>query len=309
MRTAADAALRRYLGDLAPGVDRSFRGKLGLALSGGGFRASLFHIGVLAHLAEQDVLRNVEVLSCVSGGSIVGAYYYLEVQRLLRDTPNARITRDDYVAIVRRMEGKFLRGVQTNIRCQVFGSVVSNLRVLFEPGYTTTRRLGELYESVLYSKVEDGAGNAERHLADLRVTPAGEGADFKPKYDNWRLRAKVPVLVLNATTLNTGHNWQFTGSWMGEPPSTIDSEIEGNYLLRRMYHWEAPRLRDKWLPYRRPSLPTTAGSPGAPSRRRPACPASSSPRAPDLYPVKPSARGRQGLRQQGVASLLSRTAT
>lgn len=31
--------------------------KLGLALSGGGFRASLFHIGVLARLAERDLLR------------------------------------------------------------------------------------------------------------------------------------------------------------------------------------------------------------------------------------------------------------
>jgi hypothetical protein len=144
------------------------------------------------------------------------------------------------------MEHRFLEGVQTNIRCQVFGGVLSNLRALFQPGYTTTRRLGELYESVLYSKVEDGAGKAPRCLADLRVTPPGEGTEFKPKYDNWRLRAKVPVLVLNATTLNTGHNWQFTASWMGEPPSSVDSEIEGNYQLRRMYHWEAPRLRDKW---------------------------------------------------------------
>ena len=54
-------------------------GKVGLALSGGGFRASLFHIGVLARLAELDVLRRVEVLSCVSGGSILGAHYYLEI--------------------------------------------------------------------------------------------------------------------------------------------------------------------------------------------------------------------------------------
>ena len=29
-------------------------GKVGLALSGGGFRASLFHLGVLARLAELD---------------------------------------------------------------------------------------------------------------------------------------------------------------------------------------------------------------------------------------------------------------
>ena len=36
---------------------------------------------VLARLAEMDVLRSVEVLSTVSGGSIVGAHYYLEVKK------------------------------------------------------------------------------------------------------------------------------------------------------------------------------------------------------------------------------------
>ena len=38
-------------------------GKLGIALSGGGFRASLFHIGVLAALAEKDELRKIEIIS------------------------------------------------------------------------------------------------------------------------------------------------------------------------------------------------------------------------------------------------------
>ena len=45
---------------------------LGLALSGGGFRASFFHLGVLARMAELDLLRQVEVLSTVSGGAVIG---------------------------------------------------------------------------------------------------------------------------------------------------------------------------------------------------------------------------------------------
>ena len=32
--------------------------------------------------------------------------------------------------------------------------------------------------------------------------PPGEGPEFKPKYDNWRLRAKVPVLVLHHPPLD-----------------------------------------------------------------------------------------------------------
>ena len=57
------------------------RAKLGLALSGGGFRASFFHLGVLKRLAELDLLRHVEVLSTVSGGSIIGALYILLLKR------------------------------------------------------------------------------------------------------------------------------------------------------------------------------------------------------------------------------------
>ena len=95
-----DTILQALVGATAGGLTRAHIGKVGLALSGGGFRASLFHIGVLARLAECDVLRHVEVLSCVSGGSIVGAYYYLKLRLLLQGKSDAEITRDDYVALV-----------------------------------------------------------------------------------------------------------------------------------------------------------------------------------------------------------------
>jgi hypothetical protein len=72
------------------------------------------------------------------------------------------------------------------------------------------------------------------------VQPVGERADFQPRRDNWRRSAKTPDLVLNATTLNTGHNWRFTASWMGETPSYADDDIDTNYRLRRMYYAEAP---------------------------------------------------------------------
>ena len=54
-------------------VESVLVGKVGLALSGGGFRASLYHLGVLARLAEADLLRHVSAISTVSGGSMVRA--------------------------------------------------------------------------------------------------------------------------------------------------------------------------------------------------------------------------------------------
>jgi predicted acylesterase/phospholipase RssA len=220
--------------------ESAFTGRIGLALSGGGFRAALYHVGVLAKLAEMDLLRKVEALSCVSGGSIVGAHYYLEVRKLLCEKPDQEITKEDYVEVVKRVERDFLAGVQTNIRTRVLANPWTNLRMIFSSNYSRTRRVGELYEKKIFARVKDGEGGKPRWLNELIIRPEGEAPDFHPKNDNWRRAAKVPMLILNATTLNTGHNWQFTATWMGEPPSSIDSEVDGNYRLRRMYYEQAP---------------------------------------------------------------------
>lgn len=51
--------------------------KIGLALSGGGYRAAAYHIGMLRALHKLGVLDKVDVISSVSGGSIIAAYYGL----------------------------------------------------------------------------------------------------------------------------------------------------------------------------------------------------------------------------------------
>lgn len=219
---------------------QSWRGKVGLALSGGGFRASLFHLGVLARLAEMDVLRSVEVLSTVSGGSIVGAHYYLEVQRLLESRADREITRQDYIDLVRRVKDAFCRGVQANMRMRTLTSLKANLKMAFSRRYTRSSRLGELYERHFYDGVDDRRPGQPRPMKDLLITPAGETAPFKPRAHNWRRHAKVPVLLVNATSLNSGHNWQFTGRWMGEPPETFDAGVDMNDRYRRLWYHQAP---------------------------------------------------------------------
>jgi len=48
---------------------------IGLALSGGGSRAIAFHLGCLRALEDLKILKKVGVLSTISGGSLIGAYY------------------------------------------------------------------------------------------------------------------------------------------------------------------------------------------------------------------------------------------
>jgi predicted acylesterase/phospholipase RssA len=236
----ARAVLLEFLGRNVAALDSVIRGKIGVGLSGGGFRASLYHIGVFARLAELDLLRHVEYLSCVSGGSIVGAHLYLEIRHLLHTKGDADITREDYIEIVRRIEKDFLDGVKTNIRTEIAAEWLTNVKMIFLPGYSRTARAGDLYERNIYSRVQDGHGNKPRWLNELKIHPIDEAPGFSPKDHNWRRRAKVPILVLNATSLNTGHNWQFTASWMGEPPAGLNSEVDANYRLRRMYYSDAP---------------------------------------------------------------------
>lgn len=60
-RSAAEASPRRRQG-------------VALCLSGGGYRAALFHLGALLRLHETGWLAQVRLFSSVSGGSIVAAW-------------------------------------------------------------------------------------------------------------------------------------------------------------------------------------------------------------------------------------------
>lgn len=251
-KDAVYAAARECLNILYPNLkmmddDKSlsiaFRGKVGLALSGGGFRAALYHIGVFARLAELDVLRHVEVLSCVSGGSIVGAYYYMLLKREM-ERHGETMSQMHYIHIVREMEATFLSACQKNLRMRIFLNPWDNLRIFFQKDYTRSHRLGELYEKHLYRKIIQNTHPEGKPILmhTLRIRPADvpDGQDFNLKTENWNRRNKVPILVFNATSLNTGHNWQFTASWMGEPPGNIKQDVDAKPRLRRMYYHEAP---------------------------------------------------------------------
>ena len=242
--------LREFVGGNEAGLLTAFSGKVGLALSGGGFRASLFHIGVLARLAELDMLRHVEVLSCVSGGSIIGALYYLKVRELLERKPDNEITPKDYRDLVYDMGEQFTGMIQHNPRMQVFSRVAQLGQ--------RTEEMGKLLDTGLYGPA---AGLKEGDRPELRSLiicpplthdelslPREKRSSFVPKYDNWQRANKVPILIINATTLNTGHNWQFTATFMGESPNQIMPEVDGNERLRRMYFDEKMPEQHRKLP-------------------------------------------------------------
>ncbi|HYX04969.1 MAG TPA: patatin-like phospholipase family protein, partial [Reyranella sp.] len=66
----------------APATTQARQG-IALALSGGGYRAMLFHTGVLIRLNELGLLKQVSRVSSVSGGSISAAYLGLVWKKLV----------------------------------------------------------------------------------------------------------------------------------------------------------------------------------------------------------------------------------
>ncbi|HEX5871222.1 MAG TPA: patatin-like phospholipase family protein, partial [Longimicrobium sp.] len=236
--------IREFFEALLPGAAHAARsamiGKVGLALSGGGFRASFYHLGVLARLAELNVLRHVDVLSCVSGGSIVGACYWLALRRRMLDS--RPLERQDYVDIVNEIIQHFTEAVAGNLREAVqpsWPSVVKRLLWNNHKGAMDPELTAEQLEKRFYEKLIDTEPPVYMH--DLPFTPgdhnpalAGPG-DFHPGKHNWLRANKVPVLVLNATSVNTGHAWQFTPTWMGESPWAVHEEADS-----------IPRLEWSW---------------------------------------------------------------
>jgi NTE family protein len=200
--------------------------KLGLALSGGGFRAAYFHLGVLARLAERGLLRHVEAISTVSGGSILGALYYLHVKNLLEAKPAAEIEDDDYVDLVRDMAGRFDDIGRKNLKARAFLEHPFRNFQLVRRGYSRTNLIGELYEEWLFARVWRGegphapAGAASRpdriEIRALTIVPVGQPPDFDVDEFNAASPAKLPVLLLNAADLTTGHGWRFEALYMGE---------------------------------------------------------------------------------------------
>ena len=243
-RAAAASVIEALLQGADTDVGAVRAGKVGLALSGGGLRASLYHIGVLARLAELDVLRRIDVLSCVSGGSIVGAMYYLAVRSLLMEKASDQISRDDYVDLVRGMIEAFRDGMRGGVRDAEPGKLRAAWRLLTDQGAMDTRKVGEKFEEVFYKRYVPGV--EELWLDEINLEPKDHDPDWKkqgpfnPKRHNWRRRHKVPSLILNATTMNTGHCWQFTTASMGETPFSLHEDVDS-----------VPRLRRAW--YRTPS--------------------------------------------------------
>lgn len=155
--------------DTKPAPQTSEAGQVGLCLSGGGYRAMLFHMGTLWRLNELGQLAKCNHISSVSGGSITAAFMGMQWKKL-----------------------QFVDGVATNFETEVVAPIREMARVrvdipsigtgLFTPG-SIASKVTKAYATHLF-------GDAT--LQDLPDEDAGH-----------------PRFTINATCIRSGVLWRF----------------------------------------------------------------------------------------------------
>lgn len=84
--------------------------KFGFTLSGGGFRATLFHLGVVRFLYDSRLLQKVTHITSVSGGSILAAHLVLYWHRYTGSEESFEAAANEIVDFVQRdIRGKIVR--------------------------------------------------------------------------------------------------------------------------------------------------------------------------------------------------------
>lgn len=124
--------------------------EIALTLSGGGYRASIFHIGVLSylyHLRLDDgsrLLDHITVMSTVSGGTITGMLYLLS------------LAEDDNVP--KHLAGMYDKIVTNNLANYLLQNVAKKKN---DSKLSVIKELGNVYDSVFLN------GNTFQSLYDV----------------------------------------------------------------------------------------------------------------------------------------------
>lgn len=192
--------------------------KLGLALSGGGLRAAFFHVGVLETLADLDRLRRVEIISAVSGGSIVAVMYALRLKQELAKK-GGTLDKQGYVDVVKDIRERLQTGAKKNLRTRLFINPWALLPIMLGK-QSLAGRMGWLFERHFFSPLLNGTHGTHIPLSEL-LTHQQEALDGGIERHNTHQRSKqdgtsTARVFLNATCLNSGWSYLFTANEVGD---------------------------------------------------------------------------------------------
>jgi NTE family protein len=158
---------------------------LALALSGGGYRAMLFHAGVLIRLNEMGLLAKLSRISSVSGGSITAAFLGLKWKDLNFDTTTG--IADNFIPQVIAPLRAFAC-ITVDVKAVLTGALI--------PGISVSDRVIAAYRRFLFGE------------ATLQNLPDDRVPDHSGK--------KPPRFVINATNVQTGTLMRFSRPYLAD---------------------------------------------------------------------------------------------
>ncbi len=188
--------------------------QIGLALSGGGSRAIAFHLGCLRALNRLGLLDRVAVLSTVSGGSVIGAYFHAH--------------RGDFASFETRIRELLTQGLTAPMRRKLFSPLGIKVTTAFVAVGTVALAVAAIKAAVkIIGLVTPRSLAARFERFDMR-SPLHRFAsrtsllesvfdDLLFKHASLNDLPARPHLVINATELRTGSAFRFgtmeSGSW------------------------------------------------------------------------------------------------
>lgn len=149
---------------------------IALCLSGGGYRAMIFHLGALIRLNEIGLLAKLNRVSSVSGGSITAAQLGLKWRSLKFQSGVAQNLKEMVIEPIRHL------GEQTID----VGSIIGGILL---PGVSISDNIVRAYRRFLYG---------DSTLQDLPSDTEG------------------PRFVINATSVQSGALWRFSRPYMAD---------------------------------------------------------------------------------------------
>ncbi len=228
-------------------TDEQPLGSIALSLSGGGSRAAGFHMGTLAYLDRVNLLKDVSILSSVSGGSHVAAKYALTLKTAPADEP----LHDTFRRFYKEYFGFLMHADLVRRVLRKLGAKPER----DSPSGKFRRRNAVLALADIYDESEDflnGArfnvfwGPREIHIKDLilNATEFKTGLDFRfhrstsrrrsgnrfvPLPESWARKARLADIVAASSCIPIGLEPMFFPQdfrWPEDEPK-LRREIEG----------------------------------------------------------------------------------
>jgi NTE family protein len=160
---------------------------IGLALSGGGYRAMLFHVGSLLRLNEVGLLKKLDHVSSVSGGSITAGVLGLNWTKLDFQTVRAETDKFDEIVTAKNLSQLLVDPIRSIASESLDGWAVG--LGLLTPGKSVADGVANRYDKLLFK------GATLQNLPD-----DGEG----------------PRFVINATSVQSGALVRFSRRFMAD---------------------------------------------------------------------------------------------